>query len=214
MRDILKRQPRPVEIIESKPVFRGHLKVDELHLRHGLFEGGMSRVMSREVVSRRDAVVVLPYDPVLDRIVLIEQFRAAALMNGDSAWMTELVAGLVEDGENAEDVARRELLEESGLEAAGPLLPIAGLYSTPGFCSERFFMFCAPVDSSRAGGIHGLPEEHEDIRVYACTVADAVAAWQSSGVSNSPLSIGLLWLALHRRKLQQKWEKPDILPTL
>lgn len=212
MRKPLNPDTMPVEIIEQKPVFRGHLNIDEFRLRHGLFAGGMSHPMTREVVWRRDAVVVLPYDPVRDHVVLIEQFRAAALMNHDRAWMIELVAGLIEDGEDLEDVARRELKEESGLDTQAPLLPITSVYSTPGFCSERFHMFCAKVDSLQATGLHGLEDEHEDIRVFSLGFPEAMKLWQAGRMPNTPATIGLLWLALHREKLQQKWAKPDALP--
>src|SRR3546814_18002322 len=89
MRPSVKDQPLPVEVIRQEPVFRGHLKIDELHLRHGLFSGGMSEELSREVVWRRDAVCGMPYDPRTDQVVLIEQFRAAAPYNGARAWMVE-----------------------------------------------------------------------------------------------------------------------------
>lgn len=202
------QQPFPVEISRIDPVFRGHLRVDELHLRHGLFDGGMSDQMSREVVSRRDAVCVLPYDPQRDEVVLIEQFRASMLFNGDRAWSVEVVAGLVEDGESVEEVARREMQEESGLETTAPLLPITSVYSSPGFCSERFHMFCARVDAGKAGGIHGLDHEHEDIRVFTQPFRDAFSQWEAGEISNSPLAIGLLWLALYRERLQQNWADP------
>ncbi len=202
------KQPFPIEVIEQKPLFRGHLKIDEYRLRHGLFGGGMTTEMTREVVWRRDAVVVAPYDPVRDEVVLIEQFRASALFNNDRAWMIEFVAGLIEEGESLEEVCRREMQEESGLTSDAPLLPINTVYSTPGFCSERFHFFCARVDASQARGVHGLDDEHEDIRVFALPFDEAMRRWQAGEMPNTPVSIGLLWLALHREKLQRKWENP------
>lgn len=201
-------QPFPVEVIRQEPAFRGHLKVDKLYLRHGKFDGGMTEQFDREVLWRRDAVCVLPYDPNRDEVVLIEQFRTSALFNGDRAWMIEAVAGLVEDGESIEEVGRRELQEESGLEAIGEMLPITMVYASPGFCCERFHLFCARVDATRAGGIHGLDEEHEDIRVFALPFAEAFAQWEAGKIPNSPATIGLLWLALQREKLRKDWADP------
>lgn len=203
-----KKQPMPVELIRQEPVFRGHLKVDELHLRHALYAGGMSPEISREVIWRRDAVAVMPYDPRRDEVVLIEQFRASALFNNDPAWMVEVVAGLIEDGEDIEEVCRRELLEESGLQAIGPLLPIGMVYATPGFCCERFHMYCAQVDATGAGGIHGLKDEHEDIRVFTLPFPEAFAQWEDGRLPNSPTTIGLLWLGLYRDRLRQEWRDP------
>ncbi len=202
------RQPYAVEIVSHERVYDRHLKVDELLLRHGLFRGGMTPVISREVVGRGDAVCVLPYDPVRDEVVLAEQFRTSALLNGDRAWMTEIVAGLIEDGESLEDVALREMKEESGLEPVGPLIFINTVYATPGFCSERYHLFCAPVDAGKAGGVHGLGEEAEDIRVFALPFADAFARWDAGEIPNPPATFALLWLALHRDKLRQNWADP------
>jgi len=204
-------QPFPVEIIEQKPVFRGHLRVDELLIRHGRFGGGMTDVFSREIVSRADAVVVVPYDPVTDQVVLIEQFRACTLMNGDRSWMIEWVAGVIDEGETLEEVCVRELKEESGLIPTGPLLPITSVYATQGFCSERFYVYCAPVDATKASGLHGLAEEHEDIRVFALPFPEAYALWEAGRINNNSGTIGILWLALHRESLRKKWELPKAL---
>lgn len=205
-------QPFPIDILERKPAFRGHLRVDELILRHGRFGGGMTDVFSREIVSRADAVVVVPYDPIADKVVLIEQFRACALMNDDRAWMIEWVAGVIDEGESPEAVCVRELQEESGLSPTGPLLPVTGVYATQGFCSERFFVYCAPVDSSKAAGLHGLADEHEDIRVFTLPFAEAYALWEAGRMGNGAGTIGILWLALHRERLRKRWEMPRGLP--
>lgn len=201
------QQPMPVELVRQEAIFRGHLKVDKLWLNHGRFDGGTLSI-DREVVYRGDAVCVMPYDPVRDEVVLIEQFRASALFNGDRAWMIEVVAGLIEDGETIEDVGRRELKEESGLEAIGELLPIGMTYSTPGFCCERFHMFCARVDAAKAGGLHGLDHEHEDIRVFTLPFTKAFAQWEAGKIPNSPAAIGLLWLGIYREQLRKKWADP------
>lgn len=202
-----RNQPLPVEVTRQEAAFRGHLKVDKLWITHGRFDGGTLSI-DREVVYRGDAVCVMPYDPKRDEVVLIEQFRASALFNSDRAWMIETVAGLIEDGESFEDVGIRELKEEAGLDAIGPLLPVGQVYSTPGFCCERFHMFCAQVDASHAGGLHGLADEHEDIRVFAMPFPEAFAQWEAGKMPNSPATIGLLWLGLYRERLRQKWADP------
>lgn len=201
-------QPYPVEILSHERVYDRHLKVDELLLRHGLFGGGMTPVISREVVGRGDAVCVVPYDPARDEVVLAEQFRTSALLNGDRAWMIEVVAGLIEEGESLEEVALREMKEESGLDPVGPLIFINTVYATPGFCSERYHLFCAPVDASKAGGVHGLDNEAEDIRVFALPFTEAFARWEAGEIPNPPASFSLLWLALHREKLRRAWADP------
>jgi ADP-ribose pyrophosphatase len=86
-------------------LFQGYFRVDRYTLRHRLFRDGWSRPIQREIFERGHAVAVLPYDPVLDSVVLIEQFRAGPLAAGDEPWVIEAIAGIVEDGESAEDVA-------------------------------------------------------------------------------------------------------------
>ncbi|QDO99036.1 NUDIX domain-containing protein [Ferrovibrio terrae] len=202
------KQPYPIEIVSHERVYDRHLKVDELHLRHGLFRGGMTPVISREVVGRGDAVSVVPYDPRRDEVVLAEQFRTSALVNGDRAWMTEVVAGLIEDGESLEEVALREMKEESGLDPIGPLIFINSIYATPGFCTERYHIFCAPVDATQADGVHGVASENEEIRVFTLPFAKAYALWEAGKTPNPLVAFGLLWLALHRDKLRQTWADP------
>ncbi len=79
----------------------------------------MSPVVSREVLNIPNASAVLPYDPVTDRVVLIEQFRAGTMRHAEAPWLLETAAGLMEAGRDAETTARREIVEETGLEA-GP----------------------------------------------------------------------------------------------
>lgn len=202
------KQPYPVDVVRQERVFNGHLKVDEIHLRHHLFRGGMTDVISREVVGRGDAVSVVPYDPKRDEIVLAEQFRTSALVNGDRAWMTEVVAGLIEEGESLEEVALREMKEESGLDPIGPLIFINSIYATPGFCTERYHIYCAPVDATQAKGVHGLASENEEIRVFTLPFAEAYALLEAGKTPNPLVAFGLLWLALHREKLRQAWVDP------
>ncbi|MDR8263635.1 NUDIX domain-containing protein, partial [Acinetobacter baumannii] len=81
-----------------------------------LFNGGMSGEITREIFERGHAAVLLPFDPVRDEVVLVEQIRIAAYDTSESPWLLEMVAGMIEAGETVEDVARREALEEAGLE--------------------------------------------------------------------------------------------------
>ena len=107
---------RKVEIIEKRTAFQGYTRIDEYRLRHSLYQGGMGPEIKREVMERGHAILVLPYDPVRDEIVLIEQFRMGPYVRGDDPWCLEVVAGFIEDGEALEDVVRREAREEAGIE--------------------------------------------------------------------------------------------------
>ncbi len=195
-----------VEIIDKSTAYQGHFRVDHYRLRHTLFAGGWGPEIRREVLERGHAVAVLPYDPARDAVVLIEQFRIGAYLHGggDSPWLLEIVAGLFDADEGPEEVARREAAEEAGLEL-GELVPVAAFYTSPGAISEHIEVYCARVDSRGAGGIHGLDEEGEDIRVLVMPFAEAMAALAAGRVRNSPALVALQWLALNRESLRVRW---------
>lgn len=195
---------RDVELLARKTGFDGYFAVQTFSLRHRLYAGGWSPSISREVFVTGDAVVVLPYDPVHDKVVLIEQFRAGAFAHSPDAgspWLVETVAGRIDKDETAEQVAHREAEEEAGC-ALQHLHPIGTFYQSPGATTERIHYFCGIADSSNVGGIHGLASEHEDIRVFACTRAAALTALADGRVSNVTLAFVLQWLALNHEKLR------------
>jgi ADP-ribose pyrophosphatase len=198
------KRDRKVDIIEKTTVFQGYFRVDAYRLRHSLHAGGMGGEMRREVFERGHAVSILPYDPARREVVLIEQFRIGAHAAGCAPWLMEVAAGITGPGETFEDVARREVMEETGL-AAQDLVLAATYLASPGGSSETVTMFAARVDSAGAGGIHGLDHEHEDIRVVPLFVPDALALIGSTEVINAQLLIALQWLALNENELREKW---------
>lgn len=201
-----------VEIIARETVFQGYFRIDRYRLRHRLFEGGWSGEMVREVFERGHVTGVLPYDPDLDRLVFIEQFRTGALAamdspwpgDGFSPWMLEFVGGVIDQGETPEAVARRETLEETGCEILD-LLPVHRYLATPGACSEYTFLFCGRVDAANAGGIHGLSEEHENIRVISVPSEQALQWLDQGRIVNASGIIALQWFKMNRQALRQKW---------
>jgi len=193
-----------VEILERTAVFQGYFRVDRYRLRHRLHAGGWSAPMSREVFERGHAVCVLPYDPGRDEVVLIEQFRVGAYAAGFDPWLIEIVAGIVDPGETATDVAHREMREEAGL-AVAALMPICRYLVSPGGTSESVEIFCGRVDAGKAGGIFGLDQEHEDIRVMRVPAAEALGWLEAGRIVNAATVIALQWLALNREKIRIKY---------
>lgn len=193
-----------VELVEKTRPYDGHFQIDVYRLRHRRFGGGWTDVMTRELFERGHAVVVLPYDPVRDAVVLVEQFRIGAYAAGLAPWLVEAVAGIVEPGESPEDVARREALEEAGCEIA-ELEPIGTVMPSPGGCSEILYLYCGRVDSTGIGGIHGLPHEHEDIRAFVEPLDEALARLAGGGILNANAMMTLQWLALNRERLKKSW---------
>ena len=193
-----------IEILDKALRYKGFFEIVHYRFRHRLFAGGWSGEIEREVFERGHAAAVLPYDPAADAVVLIEQFRIGALVAGLEPWQIEIVAGIIEDGELPEDVARRESQEEAGV-AIGTLLPIYRYMVSPGGASESVQVYCGRVDSRGLGGIHGLPEENEDIRVEVHSFDRAMAALDAGKITNAVTIIALQWLALNRARLRETW---------
>lgn len=197
---------RDWEIFEQETVYRGYFRVDRYRLRHTLFEGGWSEPVQREVFERGHAAAVLPYDPVHDTVLLVEQFRIGALAAGAAGgpWLLELIAGIIEPGEDPADVVRREALEEAGCTLL-EVEPVCDYLVSPGGTSEQTGLFWARADLADAGGIHGLDEEHEDIRVHVVDAREAIAMADDGRVANAAGVIGLFWLARHREALRRRF---------
>ena len=203
--------PRPlpshpdVEIVGSENAFSRHLGVDVVRFRHRRFDGGWSGERVYDIVRRGPAVGVLLYDPERDCVVLIEQFRLAPLYGGRTPWQIETVAGLIDKGGTPEEVARREVREETGLEPIGDFVPVQMFLPATGSLDEAVSLFCARVDASRASGVHGLAEEQEDIRVFTKTIAEIEAMLDSGEIESAHTVILLYWLLRHRDRLKREW---------
>jgi ADP-ribose pyrophosphatase len=192
------------EIIDKEIVYSGFFRMEKYRLKHTLYAGGWSAEISRELFVRGSCVAVLLYDPHADKVILIEQFRAGAILQPDRAWLVEIVAGAIEEGETAEEVAYRESLEEAGCQIQ-ELMVINEFYTTPGGAAERITLFCGKVDSTNVGGIHGLDHEDEDILVRAVDFDEACLMLENNEIESAIPIIAIQWLALNRQKLKQKW---------
>jgi ADP-ribose pyrophosphatase len=195
---------RKVDVIEKRNVFQGYHRVDAYRLRHSLYRGGIGAEIHREVIDRGQAILVVPYDPVRDEIVLIEQFRMGPFVRGDQPWSLEVVAGMVDDGETLEDVVRREAREEADIELSH-ITHVMDCYTSPGILSERISIFCACTDATRANGIHGLAAEGEDIKVIVMAFDEVIAAMADGRITAAPAIVGIQWLALNRDAVRQHW---------
>jgi ADP-ribose pyrophosphatase len=189
-----------VVIATHERLYDGFLKIDRYRLKCRLFEGGWSREFQREVLVRHPGIGVLLYDPHLDKVLLVEQFRAGCLSDErNGPWALELVAGLWDDaGEAFEDVARREAHEEAGVVVQGDLLKVCEYYNSPGGSSERITVFCGRFDAGNTPtGIFGLASESENIRTYVIDRAQAVAGLRAGRIRNAMSIIALQWLELN-----------------
>ncbi len=192
-----------VEAIETEVLHAGFFRTEAHVLRHPTFRGGMSDVLRREIFVATDAALVLPYDPVRDRVLLVEQFRMGPYGRGDPhPWMLEPVAGRVDAGETPEQAAHRECMEEAGL-ILTRLERIGSYYCTPGYSTEYFYNFVGiadlPDNMPRYGG---LDVEAEDIRLHVLDFDAAMALLDTGEADNGPLILSLMWLARQRDRLR------------
>lgn len=192
------------EVKRSETVYQGYAKVIELTVRHELFSGGVSAAITRELFVSGDAVMVIPYDVQKQTVLLIEQFRVAPLNRGEHPWIFEGIAGRIDKDETAEDVARREAIEEAGC-TLDTVERIGGFYQSPGIFAEHITYFCAKADLSDAGGIFGLDEENEDIRAIVVPLDEALEAVDENRLVSAPTALSLLWIARNRRRLTDQW---------
>ncbi|EOC1107506.1 ADP-ribose diphosphatase [Cronobacter sakazakii] len=206
-----KSTPRPVtftkndvEIIAREKLYRGFFSLDLYRFRHRLFNGEMSGEVRREIFERGHAAVLLPFDPVRDEVVLIEQIRIAAFDTSDTPWLLELVAGMIEPGETVEEVGRREAMEEAGL-SVGRVKKFMSYLASPGGTSERLSLMVGEVDATTAQGIHGLADENEDIRVHVVSREQAYQWVEEGRIDNAASVIALQWLQLHYQALRNEW---------
>ncbi len=193
-----------IELIKRESAYKGFLQLSRYTLKHTLFGGGMSPEIVRERVEWLRSVALLPYDPVLDKVVMIQQFRVGPIEKGHEAWLYEVIGGIWDEGLSSEQVARKEAREEAGLEL-GELAPIGDIWTSPGTSAEQVMLYCARVDASNAGGIHGLEHEGEDIRVLPMDYAEAISRLERGEINAATAVMCLQWLALNRVRLRGLW---------
>ncbi len=194
-----------IEILEARTGFRRFLRIDVVRFRHRLFSGEWGLPRTFDVVRRGEAAAVVLYDPDRDAVVLIEQFRLAALLAGSSPWQLEIVAGLVDGAEPPAAVAVRETAEETGLPLRGDPILIQRYLPSSGGSDESVVLFCARIDAGVAGGVHGAAEEGEDIRTVVKTVAEIEALIDRGEIENGHTLVALYWLLRHSDRLRRAW---------
>lgn len=190
-------------IVEETVVYDGFFKVKQFKLKHTLYKGGWSPTITRELFHRGNCVAVLLYDPIRDEVVIIEQFRIGALQlpQQEQAWLLEIVAGAIEDGETAEDVAYRESVEEAGCEIL-ELIKINDFFTSPGGTSELLSLYYGKVDTSNVGGLHGLDHEDEDISVTTMSFDEVYQLLLDGKILSAIPIIAIQWLYINREKLR------------
>ncbi|KJV08505.1 hypothetical protein VZ95_17375 [Elstera litoralis] len=199
--------PNPDVIVERRdPVFQGYFQVDRWQLRHRIDGDTWSPPLVREVFERGHAIAVLPFDPVRNCLVVIEQFRMGPLAAGRDPWMIEIVAGIIEPDEihDPRGVAQRECREEIGAEVED-LFEVLTFLPSPGAVSETVTLYCGRVDSSLLPEFAGNADEGEYIRISTLTLPELSDALEAGRFENSIMLIAAQWLLLNQQKVQDRW---------
>ena len=199
------KTPKTVTTDSDKKISEGYLEIRRYQISHEKYDGNQTPILCREVMDRGSVGAVIPFDPIRQEVILIEQFRIGAwAASWPQPWLLECVAGVIEDGETAEELVCREAQEEAGCEIL-QLEPIARYFSTPGACTELVSLFCGRVDSTGLGGIYGLETEHEDIFATVWSLQDALSALRNGAICNSMTLIALQWLADQHGRITEEW---------
>ena len=188
-------------IKSTETVFKEFFQMTRTVVEHRLFAGGWSQPLTRELFKRGDAVGVLLYDPVNHLIGLVEQFRLGAIDEKNGPWQYEVVAGMMRREEDSQQVAIRELKEETGVEVE-KLIPICDYLVSAGGTDEKMYMYCGLLDLAGKGGIFGLDGEGEDIQFHVWPYDEVMQAFSEGLLNSAAVTVSLLWLQLKRSELR------------
>ena len=165
------------KIISTETMFKGRVftvEVSKVELPDG-------RTSTREIVRHNGGAAIVALDD--DRnIFLVRQFRIATGQE-----MLEIPAGKLEIGEDPLVCAKRELEEETGMQA-GEVRHLFSMYATPGYCAERLHIYFA--DKLKSGQIHR--DEGEFLHVIKMPFDEAYQMVMDGKFSDAKTIAGIL----------------------
>jgi ADP-ribose pyrophosphatase len=192
---------KDIKLLAEETLYQGFFSMKKYRYQHKRYQGDWSPVVEREIFERGNAVGVLLYDKVKDCFVLVEQCRPGALPGESSPWLVEIVAGMVEADESAEDVACREAVEEAGCEIE-KLLTMPGYWVSPGGTTEYVDLFLGLVDSDTVADFAGLETEHEDIKVLVLARTELLELLRQGNINNAMAIIAIQWFLINEKSLE------------
>ena len=188
----------------KKTLFKGFFEMNKYTFKYQQFEGGWSEPFEREIFERGHAAAALLLDPEKEMLILVEQFRPGAVATENHPWLLELVAGIIEEGEQPDEVVCREAEEEAGCKVS-KVEKIYEYLVSPGGTTERIWLYLGKVDSTESPEYAGLDHEHEDIKIHKIPVNDAFKMLESGQINNGMTLIALQWLKLNWPNRENFW---------
>lgn len=183
--------------VKRERAYDGFLKIDKLFFKQKNVYGEWTDVFSREVIYRRNAVAVLIRDPAIDKLLFTKQLRPGAYIQHES-WIYEMVAGLIDAGEDKETALRREVLEEASIDTLNNIQLISSYYPSCGGLTEKVFLYYAEADLSNVPDFAGCPEENEVIQTVLLSVDEAFEWLEQGLLKTANAHAALYWLMKER----------------
>ena len=187
------------KILNKINLYSGFYSLNKYEFIHQKHDGEWTDKVQREVFSGAHVSTLLPYDPIKKEIVLIQQFRAGVISRYDDDYLYEIVAGIIDEGENAEETAKRECLEETGCKVK-KITPIQGYFPAPGSSESYYELFLGEIISFDGVRIKGLESENEDILVKSYKINEVRKLLQNKKIKNGLTLIALQWFFLEYYK--------------
>jgi len=183
------------KINKIKKLYDGFFKLHEINFDHKKHDGQWNNNVSREIFSGAHVSILLPYDPIKKTILLLKQFRAGVIKRGNNPIITEIVAGIIDKGENAEEAAKRECKEETGCEV-NKIVDIFSYYPAPGSSESYYHFFLGEINAFEGERIMGQKNENEDILVKSYHVDEVRNLLEQKKIINGVTIIALQWFFL------------------
>ncbi len=187
------------KIINKKNLYKGFFELNEIDFTHKKHNGAWTKPIKREIFKGAHVSTLLPYDPIKNKIVLIQQFRAAVISRYSEEMLYEIVAGMIDNDENPEQTAIRECFEETGCRVK-KVIPINSYFPAPGSSESFYHFFLGEIDSYDSKQIKGLKNEDEDILVSSFTVNEVKKMLKNKIIKNAATLIALQWFFLNYYK--------------
>ena len=177
------------KLLDRKVLYDHFFRVEEFKFAAENSE----ETLNRYLVERPDATAILLYNEDRYAIVLVQQFRVAALGKDDPPNLWEIPAGIIEPGEVPSETIIRETYEETGYQISNPAF-INQCYASPGTFSEKFFLYYAQVndrDRKNMGG--GNDDENEHLKVVEIPVKTLYSMMDEGDIMDAKSLVALYW---------------------